>query len=73
VAFENKEIIIPSQNVLPDMYNELSAFTFEYSPRSRTIKYAAPKGLHDDTVMSLAFAYECKNKYMNRGGIIIGY
>lgn len=73
VAFENKEIIIPSIKVFPDMYNELSAFTFEYSPRSRTIKYAAPQGLHDDIVMSLAFAYECKNKYMKREGLIIGY
>lgn len=33
---------------------ELQSFAYEYNPRSRTIKYSAPTGLHDDYVMSRA-------------------
>lgn len=33
---------------------ELQSFAYEYNPRSRSIKYSAPIGLHDDYVMSRA-------------------
>lgn len=36
--------------------DELSYFTYEYNPKTRKVKYAAPVGLHDDYVMSRAIA-----------------
>jgi hypothetical protein len=36
---------------------ELEVFTWEYNAKSRTTRYAAPAGFHDDGVMSLAIAY----------------
>lgn len=47
-------IRIPSKDLYPPLYEELSNFTYQYSPKSRSIKYGAPNGFHDDCVMSLA-------------------
>jgi hypothetical protein len=53
LAFEQGTITIPNDPVL---IGELQAF--EASPlASGTTRYAAPQGLHDDTVMALAIAY----------------
>jgi phage terminase large subunit-like protein len=42
--------------------DELEQFTYEYNHRTRTIKYEAPAGLHDDYVMSRAISnYAIKN------------
>jgi hypothetical protein len=49
------------------LYNELSVFTYEYSPKTRNVKYSAPNGHHDDCVMSLAIAYEAKRKHSKYG------
>lgn len=59
-AVNNKEIQIPSKKLFEPLYNELSVFTYEYSPKSRNVKYGAPSGFHDDCVMSLAIAYNLK-------------
>jgi len=56
---ENKYITIPNNRTLLD---ELSAFTWEITPGGRT-KYFAPKGLHDDCVMSLAYAVSELNSH----------
>lgn len=52
VFIENKNIIIPDEPILVD---ELKAFGYELTPAGR-VKYQAPQGLHDDAVMSLAYA-----------------
>jgi PBSX family phage terminase large subunit len=49
-------IKIPSKELFPALYNELSVFTYEYNPKSRSVRYGAPNGHHDDCVMSLALA-----------------
>lgn len=41
---------------------ELEVFTWEYKPITRTVKYSAPVGFHDDSIMSLAIANECRRK-----------
>jgi Terminase large subunit, T4likevirus-type, N-terminal len=53
LAFEKREI-----RILPDpvLLGELQAFEMERLP-SGLMRYAAPEGLHDDTVMSLALAW----------------
>lgn len=38
--------------------NEFSIFSAEFNPKTRTITYAAPNNLHDDTVLATLFAYD---------------
>ena len=47
---------LPSQSHTEALWFELSIFEYEYSPKTRTIRYNAPNGFHDDTVMSCAIA-----------------
>lgn len=54
VAFETKQISIPNNDKL---LSELSYFSCIYNPQTQTVKYAAKSGLHDDMVISLAYAY----------------
>ena len=60
-------IKIPSKELFSPLHNELSVFTYEYSPSSRTIKYGSPNGHHDDTVISLAIANLCRKKLRTLG------
>ena len=53
LAFERAIIHIPEDIVL---IGELQAFEGQPSP-SGMVRYAAPEGMHDDTVMSLAIAW----------------
>ena len=47
-------IMIPSRELFPWLLSELEVFTYEYNPKTRSIRYGHPTGLHDDTVISLA-------------------
>lgn len=67
---ENK-IKLPSQTLNPDLYKELSVFTYEYSPKTRKVKYGAPSGFHDDCVISLALAYHSFKTKINYGKYVI--
>ena len=49
-------IKIPQSSLFSWLYNELSMFTYDYNPKTRSIKYGHPAGQHDDTVISLAIA-----------------
>ena len=49
------------------LLDELEAFTYIYNPTTRSVKYAAPDGLHDDGVISLALAWHCRKAYSKRG------
>ncbi len=49
-------IQIPSKTLWPYLYDELTVFTYDYNPKTRSIKYGHPQGFHDDTVISLALA-----------------
>jgi hypothetical protein len=39
------------------LINELKMLTWEYNPKSRSVRYAAPAGFHDDGVMGSAIGY----------------
>lgn len=53
----NNEVIqMPSRGLFPHLWDELTVFTYEYNPKTRSLRYGHPNGLHDDTVMSLAIA-----------------
>jgi hypothetical protein len=54
VAIQNKEFT--SLNI-EWLIKEFELFTFEYNAKTRSVKYSAPSGFHDDGVMSSAIAY----------------
>ena len=58
---ENLALLIEQGKIrypdIPEMIAELEAFTYEYMPITRQVRYGAPDGLHDDIVNSLALAY----------------
>jgi hypothetical protein len=67
--FNQGDLYIPSQKLFAPLYNELQSFTYEYSSKTRTIKYGAPTGLHDDCVMSLAITNYTRKTMKSRGQI----
>ena len=44
------------------MLEELQAFSTGYNKQTRSIRYQVPEGVHDDTVMALALADECRRQ-----------
>lgn len=63
-AFASKKIRVPND----DLYKaELEIFTMTISSTGTT-KFAAPNGFHDDIPMSLAIAWECKQRNSSVGG-----
>lgn len=66
-AFNQNSITLPNQDLFSPLYQELKAFTFTYSPRTRQIKYEGQGGYHDDCVMSLAITYNCLKQKKTQG------
>jgi len=62
-----KAIKIPHETAFPALSHEMSIFTYEYSPKTRSIRYGHPNGMHDDTVMSLAIANYCRKTKKSLG------
>jgi hypothetical protein len=60
VANQNKEITLLPVEWLK---KEFEVFTYSYNPKTRTIKYSAPSGFHDDGVMASAIGYNCYKRY----------
>ncbi len=71
LSLNEEKIKLPTQELNTDLYRELSTFTYEYSPKTRKVKYGAPSGFHDDMVMSLALAANCLKKKINYGSYVI--
>jgi hypothetical protein len=55
LAFEREEIKIQNDPVL---IGELQSFEGTTLPASGLLRYSAPEGQHDDTVIALALAWE---------------
>ena len=64
VSFEAKELCIPQTEWLID---ELEAFTYVYDNTTRRVKYGAPNGVHDDSVISLALYNQARKKLSLKG------
>ena len=60
-------IQLPNRDVYAPLYQELGTFSYEYSLKTRKVKYGALEGAHDDTVMSLALAYHTLKKRKTKG------
>ena len=61
VSINDHTLILPTKELFEPLDTELKVYTFEYSTKSRNVKYFAPPGFHDDCVMSLAMALDCKS------------
>lgn len=68
VANQNKDLKVLNQKWL---LNEFENFTYTYNPASKSVKYSAPNGLHDDGVMSSAIGYEAYKKLRIKGSYCI--
>ena len=64
VANNNKEV-----QFLPVdwLRKEFEVFTYEYNPSSKSVKYSAPSGFHDDGVMATCIAYYSLKANKNSG------
>jgi len=67
VDLHQGQVQIPSQELFQATWFELDIFEYDYSPKTRTIRYGAPKSFHDDTVMSLAIANHCRKTKKSLG------
>jgi hypothetical protein len=68
VSIQNSEFTILNKDWLK---KEFELFTYEYSKTTRSIKYSAPPGFHDDGVMSCAIAYHALKTLKNQGKYFI--
>ena len=64
VAIQNKEFTCLDKDWIK---KEFELFTFEYNAKTRTVKYSAPSGFHDDGVMSCAIAYHAYKNMKHSG------
>lgn len=64
VGFEDKSIGIIGHDF---QVQELEVFTYEYNLKTRSIKYSAPTGLHDDYVMSRALSAHALKELKSSG------
>ena len=67
MGFTNRDIQLPTKELNKKLYSELESFEIYLNPITRSFQYAARKGLHDDTVISLALANWCRTYYGSRG------
>ena len=67
IAFNTEAIKIPSKELFEPLQFELGIFEYKYSRSSRSIQYEAPAPFHDDCVMSLAIAWEAREKMKASG------
>lgn len=71
MGMNEAKLLLPSKELNESLYRELTSFTYEYSPRTRKVKYGAPNGFHDDTVISLALAFQTFKKKATYGTYVI--
>ena len=71
MSMNEDKIKLPTQDLNPDLYKELSVFTYEYSPKTRKVKYGAPNGFHDDCIISLALSYQSLKNKISYGKYVV--
>ena len=69
----DNKVSIPSQELFPHLYQEMETYTYEYNPKSRTVRYTHPPSLHDDCVQSLCLAnYNRRTNYTKGQYVTMG-
>ena len=56
LAFNDNQISIPSQELLPELHHELEVFEMSYNPKTRNVRYAARTPFHDDIIIALCIS-----------------
>ena len=64
--FHEGNVGIPSAKLFPELQGELDVFEMRYSPKTRSVQYAAREPFHDDTVIALCIANY--NRKQRQGG-----
>ena len=64
-------IELPSRDLLPQMYNELNAYTYKINANGN-MTFGAPSGLHDDTVMALMLSNLARTQQLTTNKLYIG-
>lgn len=67
-----KAIKIPHPIAFDTISHEMEVFTYEYNPKTRSIRYGHPVGQHDDTVISLAIANYNRKQNKTLGTYSVG-
>ena len=69
---EEGNIMLPSKQLMPECYNELSSFTYKISANGG-ISFTHPSGFHDDIVDSLWLANLARNEIIGkRSSLYVG-
>ena len=58
---EESKIELPSKSLMPEVFNEFSAYTYKIAPNGN-ISFTHPNGVHDDIVDSVMLANLARNK-----------
>jgi hypothetical protein len=66
------QVMLPPKQLFPTLIHELEIFTYEYNPKTRSIRYGHPQGMHDDCVMSLAITNYCRKTKKTLGTYAVG-
>ena len=69
VANQNKEVKFIDKEWL---LKELDLFTYEYNPKTKSVRYSAPNGFHDDGVMASAIGYNALKSLKSIGVYSMG-
>jgi hypothetical protein len=69
VAFQERKITILDDERL---IRQLSTYAAEYNPKTKIVTYNAPRGLHDDRVMSLMLSYHGYKQRQTAGVYCLG-
>ena len=69
VANQNKEVRFIDKEWL---LKELDLFTYEYNPKTKSVRYSAPNGFHDDGVMASAIGYNALKSLKSIGVYSMG-
>ena len=69
---ENQTLLLPSKKLMPECYDELSAYTYKISANGN-LSFSHPSGYHDDIVDSLWLANLSRSELAHsKGGLYIG-
>lgn len=69
---EDATLELPSKNLFPYLYNELSAYTYKVNTNGK-LSFSHPNGMKDDCVDSLWLANQSRNELVNtKGKLYIG-
>ena len=62
---------IPPRHEFPSLWSEMEVFTYDYNPKTRSIRYTHPPGYHDDNIIALGIANWCRKQRSHYGSYTV--